>query len=302
MSQADVADLPRPPDRPRRIVYFGTPEAAVPPLHALLDAGLDVPLVVSRADRRRGRRAEPTPSPVKAAAVERGISVTTDISASVEAGADCAVVAAFGRIIPTEVLARLPMLNVHFSLLPRWRGAAPVERAILAGDAATGVCLMGLEPSLDTGPVYRRDELAIGPDETAAELRSRLVELGSRQLVAAIQEGLGEAEPQTGEPVYADKIEREDLLLDWSRPAEELHRVVRVGGAWTTLRGRVFKIHEADVEGAVDVPPGVLADVAVACGEGSLRLHVVQPEGKARVEAAAWANGARLGPSERLGE
>ena len=102
--------------------------------------------------------------------------------------------------------------------------------------------------------------------------------------------------------MYADKIEREDLLLDWSRPAEELHRVVRVGGAWTTLRGRVFKIHEADVEGAVDVPPGVLADVAVACGEGSLRLHVVQPEGKARVEAAAWANGARLGPSERLGE
>ncbi len=303
MSPADaVGDLPRPPDRPHRIVYFGTPEAALRPLEALLDAGFEIPLVVSRADRRRGRRAEPTPSPVKSSAQQRGVPVTTEIDAALDVGAECAVVVAFGRIIPTPVLARLPMLNVHFSLLPRWRGAAPVERAILAGDASTGVCLMGLEPSLDTGPIYRRDETAIGASETADELRDRLVELGSRQLVAALSEGLGDPEPQRGKPVYADKIERDDLRLDLSRSAADLHRVIRVGGAWTTLRGKVFKIHQAAVEPSASGAPGTVTGVAVACGDGSLMLEVVQPEGRARTEAAAWANGARLDPTERLGE
>jgi methionyl-tRNA formyltransferase len=294
--------LPLPPDRPHRLVYFGTPDAAVPPLRALLEAGFDVPLVVSRADRRRGRRAEPTPSPVKAAALAAGIPVSTDIADALEVGADCGVVVAFGRLIPTEVLARLPMLNVHFSLLPRWRGAAPVERAILAGDAETGVCLMALEPTLDTGPVYRTDVVAIGGEESADELRARLVELGSRQLVDALRSGLGTPAPQQGEAVHAAKITRDDLRLDWSRPAAELSRVVRVGGAWTSFRGALLKVHTADVApGPAPGPPGTLDGVLVACEDAALRLETVQPEGRSRVDAAAWVNGARLEAGERLG-
>jgi methionyl-tRNA formyltransferase len=293
--------LPAPPDTPRRLVYFGTPEAAVPPLLALLEAGFDVPLVVSRADRRRGRRAEATPSPVKAAALAAGIEVTTKIDRALEVGADCGIVVAFGRLIPATVLAELPMLNVHFSLLPRWRGAAPVERAMLAGDEVTGVCLMALEPTLDTGPVYRQDIITIGDHETSGELRERLVELGSRQLVEALGAGLGPPELQEGEPVHAAKISRDDLHLAWNAPAAQLHRIVRVGGAWTSFRGKLLKVHAATVTDD-QAPVGELGGVSVGCGEGSIVLDVVQPEGKARVDAAAWVNGARLQPGERLGE
>ena len=298
---ADV-ELPRPPDRPRRLVYFGTPAAAVPPLDALVGAGLDVVLVVSRADRRRGRRADLSPSPVKARALDLGLEVTTDIYRALDVGADCGIVVAYGRLIPTEVLAQIHMLNVHFSLLPRWRGAAPVERALLAGDNCTGVCLMGLEPSLDTGPLYRSDELTIGPDETADQLRERLVVLGAAQLVDALHGGLGEPTPQSGEPVYAAKIGRDDLELHYEHPASELHRVVRVGGAWTTFRGRLLKVHQAaPVLLPAPGPIGVLNGLTVRCAEGGLALEVVQPEGKARLDAASWANGARPLPGEKLG-
>ena len=147
-------------------------------LRALCDAGHDVAIVVTGADKRRGRNQAPTASPVKVAARSLGLPVTHHVADAVEVGADLGVVVAFGRIIKPEVLARLAMVNVHFSLLPRWRGAAPVERAILAGDPVTGVCLMEVEEGLDTGGVYRRLEVAIGPHETAAELTSRLARLG----------------------------------------------------------------------------------------------------------------------------
>ena len=299
--RADESILPLPPDRPTRLVYFGTPAAAVPPLQALLAARFDVALVVSRADRRRGRRAEPTPSPVKAAALDAGLEVTTEIERALEVGADCGVVVAYGRLIPTPVLAELPMLNLHFSLLPRWRGAAPVERALLAGDNETGVCLMALEPTLDTGPVYRRDVVPIEAGETAHDLRERLVAVGAQQLVRALSEGLGTPVAQEGEPVHAAKIHRDDLRLDFLRPAAELERIVRVGGAWTTFRGKLLKIHHATVAAALDLAPGAIEGTAVGCGEGALDLSIVQPEGKARVDAPAWVNGARLEPHERLG-
>lgn len=296
-----ASSLPAPPCHPQRIAYFGTPEASVPPLEALLAAGIEVPLVVTRGPRRRGRRAEPTPSPVALAAIAAGIPVSTRIEDALEVGADCGVVVAFGRIIPVEVLAELPMINVHFSLLPRWRGAAPVERALLAGDPTTGVCVMGLEPSLDTGPVYRREALAIGPAERAAELRQRLVAIGARVLVDALEQGLGDPEPQTGEVSYADKIERSDLELRWDLPAVDLGRRVRVGGAWTTVRGRLLKVHDAVPDLGTDLAPGELAGTRVGCGTGSLVLGVVQPDGRARVAAADWVNGARLDPTDRLG-
>ncbi|MGH9094850.1 MAG: methionyl-tRNA formyltransferase, partial [Acidimicrobiales bacterium] len=214
---------------------MGSPYAAAVSLRALVAAGHDVVLVVSRPDTRRGRGGPSSPSPVKAAATELGLRVSDQPMDAAESGAELGVVVAYGRIIKPDVLGRLPMVNVHFSLLPRWRGAAPVERAILAGDRPTGVCLMALEEGLDTGPVYRRQAVAIGESETAVQLRDRLATLGARLLTEALSDGLGEPEPQDGEVTYAAKIEPEDLHLAWGRPAEELHRVVRVGRAWTTL-------------------------------------------------------------------
>ena len=152
------------------------------------------------------------------------------------------MVVAYGRIIKPHVLAHLSMVNVHFSLLPRWRGAAPVERALLAGDDVTGVCIMDVEEGLDTGGVHARREVPIGPTTTADELRRDLVAIGTELLVDVLSRPLGPAEPQVGDVTYAAKITPDELQLDWSRPAAELDRVVRVGGAWTTFRGRRLKV------------------------------------------------------------
>lgn len=287
---------------PVRLAYLGTPQIAVPPLKALHDAGHDIVAVVTRPDARRGRGGRTTPSPVKAAALELGLHVVEDPAEIVDAGAERGVVVAYGRIIAEDLLARVPMLNLHFSLLPRWRGAAPVERALLAGDEVTGVTLMELDAGLDTGPVYEAVEVPIG-QVTAAELRDRLTEVGSAMLVEALGRGLGTPVPQPSEGVtYADKLDAEDLRIDWSRPAQMLARVVRVGGAWTTLDGDRFKIHAVTV---VDDPaeikqplpalaPGEIGpDLLVGTGAGLLRLDRVQPAGRAAMVARDWANGAR---------
>src|SRR5205807_819023 len=204
---------------PLRLAFLGTQQLAVPPLRALVADGHDVRLVVTRADKRRGRGSALVPSPVKAAATELGLPVTDQIDDVIDAGAELGVVVAFGRIIKPHVLAVLPMINIHFSLLPRWRGAAPVERAILAGDDITGVCIMDVEEGLDTGGVYARAEVPIDPEETADELRSRLVAVGTTLLIDTLRAGLGEPEPQVGEPTYADKIDPAELALAWSQPA-----------------------------------------------------------------------------------
>lgn len=294
--------LPPAPAHPRRLVYLGTPAAAVPPLEALVDAGFDIALVVSRPDRRRGRRAAPTPSPVKARALELGLPVTDELERATEVGADLGVVVAYGRLVPVTVLERLPMVNLHFSLLPRWRGAAPVERAVLAGDEQTGVCLMRVEEGLDAGGVYDSVTLDIQPDETVEALRARLVEAGTELLVRRLREGLGTPVPQQGEPTYADKLDPAELELRWDEPAELLARKVRVGGAYTTFRGRRLKVWAANAHPEVPgPPPGVLDGLVVGTGRGVLELVEVQPEGRARLAARAWANGARPAPGERLG-
>ncbi len=290
---------------PRRLVYLGSPQAAVAPLRALVDAGFEVALVVSQPDRKRGRGAGLVPTPVKAAAAELDLPVSDRVDDVLGAGADLGVVVAYGRLIRPHVLAELDLVNLHFSLLPRWRGAAPVERAILAGDAETGVCLMGLEEGLDTGPVYACERVAIGPDETAEELRSRLVDVGSVLLVDTLRTGLGHARPQAGEAVYAAKLEPHEMRLDWTRPAEDLHRVVRLGAAWTTFRGRRLKVRRTRLlppgeEG--HLVPGVLDGSRVGTGDGSLELVEVQPEAKAPQAATAWRNGARPTAGERLGD
>ncbi len=275
-----------------KLVYLGTPDMAVAPLRALVGAGHDVVMVVTSVDKRRGRGSSTAPSPVKAAALELGLAVSHDVDDVLTAvrddGAELGVVVAFGQIIKPHVLEVIPMVNLHFSLLPRWRGAAPVERAILAGDDVTGVCVMALEAGLDTGGVYARGEVPIGSETTAVELRAALVDEGTSLLVDTLRrplvEWIGSPEAQSGEVTYASKFTAADFEIDWSRPAVEVHRLIRVGGAWTTFRGRRLKVNEARLVGGRVVPT------------------VVQPEGKAPMAYDAWRNGAQPKPDELFGD
>jgi methionyl-tRNA formyltransferase len=297
-----------------RIVFLGSPPEAQGALRALHDAGHEIALVVTQPDRKRGRGGDLVSSPVKRTANELGLAVVTperckevldDIAAT---GAELGVVVAFGQLIPPSVLAALPSgyVNMHFSLLPRWRGAAPVERAVLVGDEETGVCLMQLEAGLDTGPVYACRSIPITPDDTAGDLRHRLAELGTELLLAEIGSIPGRTPtPQAGEETYAAKLTVEEFAVDWSRPAVELARLVMAGnpkpGAWTTAKGARLKLLRARAEDAAGEPvePGVLVGPGrVATGAGVLVLGEVQPEGKAAMPASAWAAGFR---GDRLG-
>jgi methionyl-tRNA formyltransferase len=294
------------PEDVRRLVYLGTPELAVPPLRALVAAGFEIVLVVSQPDRRRGRGSDLIPSPVKSAALELGLPVSDRVDDALEVDADLGVVVAFGQIIAPHVLAALPMVNIHFSLLPRWRGAAPVERAILAGDEVTGVCLMVLDHELDTGAVYRSAEVPIGADETVEELRSRLVDVGVELLVTGLAEGLGPAVPQDGEVTIAAKLTPDERLIRWDEPAELVHRRIRLGDAWTTAAGRRLKVWRTRVVADRELAPGLVAfdedGVVVGTAAGAVELVEVQPEGKPRRSASDWVRGARLGDPPKLGE
>jgi len=210
------------------------------------------------------------------------------------------VVGAFGRLIKPHVLLRIPMVNLHFSLLPRWRGAAPVERALLAGDEVTGVCVMEVAEGLDTGDVYAVEEVDIESRDTLASLRARLVEIGARLLVDSLSAGLAQPLPQVGDEVYAAKIDPAELRIDWSRPAADLDRLVRLGGAWTTLDGRRLKVIDAEPVDA-GLTPGSVDGSVVGAGSGALRLLTVQPEGKGSMAWQAFANGARLESGATLG-
>jgi methionyl-tRNA formyltransferase len=305
-----------------RLVFLGTPEAGVAPLRTLVAAGHEVALVVSRADKRRGRGGALTPSPVKRAAIELGLAVSDSIDDVVGAGAELGVVVAYGRIIPTAVLDRIPMVNVHFSLLPRWRGAAPVERAILSGDTTTGVCLMAVDSGLDTGAVYAEEVTPIDSQESAAQLRQRLVDIGCRLLevhLARGRAGLPEPRIQVGRATYAEKIRPDELRLDWGVDAVQLGRVVQLGRAWTTFRRRrlqVLRVHpsaeappgpDIDSESASpaigDIAPGTLSGESVVAGGGTrLRLVTVQPEGRQPMAVADWLRGVRPVEGERFGE
>jgi methionyl-tRNA formyltransferase len=291
-----------------RLAFFGTPALAVPPLEALGDAGHEIVLVVTRPDARRGRGTATTPSPVKEAARARGWRVATDLAALAEVGAELGVVVAYGRLIPPWALAAVPMVNLHFSLLPRWRGAAPVERALLSGDPVTGVCVMAVEEGLDTGAVYARQEVAIGADDDLETLRHRLVDVGTGLLLGCVAggvSGLPEPVAQSGPPTYAEKIRPDELVLDWSQPAAVLDRVVRLGRAHTTFRGARLRVRRARLEpGAAPAggdPPGTLLGTAVVTGEGLLGLVSVQPEGRGEMSAEDWRRGARPTAGERLG-
>jgi methionyl-tRNA formyltransferase len=269
-------------------------------LRALVEHGFDVALVVSQADKKRGRGGALLPSPVKAAALELGLPVTDKVDDVLDTNAELGVVVAYGRLIKPHVLEKVPMINVHFSLLPRWRGAAPLERAILAGDTETGVCIMQLEEGLDTGPVYAVERVTIDPDETAEELRERLVDVGTRLLLDVLAGDLPDPTPQEGEATYASKIDPAELEIDWTKPAVDVQRLVRLGRAWTIFRGKRLKVLRARVgDGTLDA--AAIDGVRVGTGDGVVELVTVQPEGKGPQDAAAWKNGAHPHPGERFG-
>ncbi len=295
-----------------RVLFAGTPEFALASLQALTSAGI-VPLaVLTQPDRPAGRGKRLTASPVKQFALERGIEVLQpatfkDAEAVAQIAAfepDALVVAAYGLILPQSVLdipARA-CLNVHASLLPRWRGAAPIQAAILAGDAETGISLMAMTAGLDCGPVYVREALAIGGEETAGELHDRLADLGGRLLVrhfdAILRGSLEAVEQDDSLATYAGKIARQDARLDWRRPAAELHRQVRafnpVPGAFFVLDDLAIKCWRAGVvAGAAGTPGEVLSagrdGIVVACGRDALRLDTLQRPGKRPVTAAEFA-------------
>lgn len=290
-----------------RLAFLGTPEPAAVCLVELARAGHEIVVAVTEPDRRRGRGAELAPTPVKRIAADLGIPVADRVEAALSVDAEIGVVVAFGRLIRPEILGRLTMVNAHFSLLPRWRGAAPVERAILAGDAVTGVSLMRLDRGLDTGPVYEQAMVEIQPHESAAELTDRLTGAAAGLLVRRLAhglEGLGEPVPQAGEATYAAKISPAERRIDWGSAAEQIERLVRIGRAWTTFRNRRLIIWEAlatDAPAADHLAPGRLDGGRVATGDGWIELRVVQPEGRPKLDALDWWRGARIEPGGSLG-
>ena len=281
------------------VAFLGTPEAAVPTLRALVEAGHDVDIVITRPDRRRGRGSELSASPVKVAAQSLGLRVAHRLGDLESVSVDRGVVVAYGALIPAAVLDRTPMLNVHFSLLPRWRGAAPVERAILAGDAETGVSVMTLEVELDTGPVHLERRVTI-EEKTLTELLDELSVVGAKALVEVLASTslLASASPQSGDVVYAAKLTKEDFHLTPSMMREQLLRTVRLGRAFTFVHGRRLLVEAAARSSEVDVDVGQVTrrgnDVVLGAVGGTVALLRVRPEGKGSMDAHAWWAGARL--------
>jgi methionyl-tRNA formyltransferase len=307
-----------------RIVFMGTPDFAVPALAAILEQGHDVVAVYTRAPQPGGRRGlEPTPSPVHAAALRFGIEVVTPRTLrSAEALAelrgfkpDVAVVAAYGLILPKAILD-VPLrgcLNLHASLLPRWRGAAPIQRAIMAGDSDTGVMVMRMEEGLDTGPVALIERIAIGPAATAGEISEKLATAGANLMVRALtmlEAGSLVFTPQAAAGVtYAHKIDKAEARIDWAKPAADLHNLVRglapVPGAFFEVdlgKGlERVKILRTEVAPGTGIAGCVLdAQLTIGCGQGALRLLEVQRSGRAPVPAADFLRGVRLGTGTML--
>ena len=290
---------------------MGTPKFSVSVLDALVEAGHEIAAVYSQPPRPAGRGKKDRPSPVHAWADALGLEVRTPVSlktAEAQAefaalNAEVAVVVAYGLILP-QVILDAPSrgcLNIHASLLPRWRGAAPIHRAIMAGDAQTGVCIMQMEAGLDTGPVLLRDTLDIGAEETTAQLHDRLAAMGARLIVEALaqlDDLAPEVQPEEG-VVYAAKIDKAEARIDWGRPAAEVDRLIRglspFPGAWFEVDGvRVKVLGSRLVEG--DGPAGVVLDDAlhVACGEGAVALTRLQKAGKGAQDVDVFQRGMQI--------
>lgn len=280
----------------RRIAFLGTPEISTYTLRFLADEGYQIPIVVTGEDKRRGRGATLSPSPVKALANELGLRVSHDPKELLEVDFDLAVVVAYGKLISEELLNKGLFVNLHFSLLPRWRGAAPMERAILEGDDETGICVMKLVKELDAGPIYQMRRMKLEEDVTLSDLALQLSRMANEALGAELSRGeqaFKEAIEQVGDAVYARKLSVDELRIDWTASSEEILRKVRLERAWTTLDGVRFKIigaSEAKFEGGA-LEPGKLSGVMVGTGSGVIALEVVQPANKRAMSASEWTNG-----------
>jgi methionyl-tRNA formyltransferase len=295
-----------------RVLFAGTPAVAVPSLNALVEAGFDVVAVLTRPDAPIGRKRVLTPSPVAARAAELGIQVMHAARINEEtmsrisaASPDVAAIVAYGGLVPPAALGipRHGWINLHFSLLPAWRGAAPVQRAVMAGDDVTGAVTFQLEEGLDTGPVFGTLTETVGPEDTAGELLERLSRSGAvllTQTLSAIEAGKAAAVPQTGEVSLAPKLTLEDGRLDWKHPALAIGRQARgvtpEPGAWTVLGGQRIKLDPVRLR--PDVPelvPGAVSvqgkSVLVGTGSHAVELTRVQPAGKKMMAAADWARG-----------
>jgi methionyl-tRNA formyltransferase len=301
-----------------RIVFMGTPDFSVPVLDALAAAGHEILCVYTQPPRPAGRGQAERPGAVHQRAAAMGLPVRhpkslRDPQAQAEfagLGADIAVVVAYGLILPQAVLdaPRHGCLNIHASLLPRWRGAAPIQRAIMAGDAETGVCIMQMEAGLDTGPVLLRHAIPIGAEETAGELHDRLSALGARAITEALAR-LGDLtpRPQPAEGVsYAEKIDKAEARLDWGQDASHIDRKIRglspFPGAWTMIGGKRVKILRSRLAQGAGKAGSVLSGLTVACGSGAVEITELQPEGKARMTAEAFLRGARIAPGMVVGD
>ena len=287
---------------------MGTPEFAVPSLAEILSQGHDVMRVYTQPPRPAGRGKRVRKSPVHQFAEVMGLPVATpesfrkpSVIDGLEAlNAQVACVVAYGQILPRRALdaPAFGCLNLHGSKLPRWRGAAPIQRAVEAGDVETAVQIMQMEPGLDTGPILLSETLAIRPTDTAGSLSEHMATAGARlwgPALAALERGALSPTPQEGEPSYAHKITKAEARIDWSRSAERIDRQVRAfnpaPGAWTTAGGKRLKVWKAEPVEGTGGAPGTLDGLVVACGEGALALHSVQPEGKPRMSAEAWLRG-----------
>jgi methionyl-tRNA formyltransferase len=301
-----------------RLIFMGTPDFSVPVLEALVAAGHDIAAVYCQPPRPAGRGKKDRPTPVQARAEALGLPVRTpgtlrtpEAQAEFAAlGAEAAVVVAYGLILPQAVLdapAR-GCLNIHASLLPRWRGAAPIHRAVMAGDAETGICIMAMEAGLDTGPVLLREAVPIGPQDTTADLHDRLSGLGARLVVAALDrldELTPAPQPEAG-VTYAAKIDKTEARIDWTRPAAEVDRLIRglspFPGAWCEIGGERVKLLRSRLSDAAPPPgePGSVGDgLQVRCGDGAaVEVRELQRSGKRAVSAAEFLRGTAL--PERL--
>ena len=285
-----------------RLIFMGTPDFSVPILDALHSAGHEIVAVYCQPPRPSGRGKKERPTPVHSRALALGLTVChpTSLKSPEEQAtfaahdAEIAVVVAYGLILPQAILDA-PLhgcLNIHASLLPRWRGAAPVERAILAGDTETAIAIMSVVEGLDEGDVWALHPVPIHRDETLLTLWQSMAISGAGVLIEAMRNGFTDPTSQSGEVLYARKLTVLDRFLDWERSAIELDRIVRVGNAWSSFRGDRFKIHMAEpVE--TDLRPGEIQDLVVGTADGGLRLITVQPAGKPRMDAKDWANGAQ---------
>ncbi len=300
-----------------RVVFMGTPDFSVPVLDALVEAGHEVAAVYSQPPRPAGRGKKDRPNPVQARAEVLGLTVRHPVSlkdagaqaAFAALGADIAVVVAYGLILPQVVLdaPTRGCLNIHASLLPRWRGAAPIHRAIMVGDTSTGVCIMQMEAGLDTGPVLLRRETSIGAGETTGALHDRLSAMGAEAIVdalAQLDDLTPVAQPEEG-VTYATKIDKSEAKLDWTDPAPHIVKQILglspFPGSWTMAAGKRLKVLEARVADGTGAPGTVLIGTTIACGDGAVELTRVQPEGKGAMDTKDWLLGARIAPGTVLG-